>query len=180
MSKEQLTIQDIKIDLKYKMIYKSLSLILLLFLFSFVLGISFFGVSLLEIYTEFLIVIFAPPAIVLAFMIVEIINIVKLYIVCSNKLCIVKDTLVGMDIVRGGRDYIRGIEFRLYFACFGRYKIVGTHYKHSKKLCMTKESVYNSSNSKDEFYIVLTKAHTGKIVMVYNDKFFEFNDKYID
>ena len=176
MHKEELTIQDIKTDLKYKIIHKGLSLILLLFLFLFFLGISFLGFSLLKIYTEFLVVIFLPPTIVLAFMIDEIINIVKLYIVRLNKLCIVKDTLVGMDIVRYRHDYIRRIGYRLYFAAFGRYEIVGTQYKHSKKLCMTKESVYNSSNSKDEFYIVLTKAHTGKIVMVYNYKFFEFKN----
>lgn len=175
MHKELLTIQDIKIDLKYKIFFEWISLISLLFIFLFFLAISFLGFSLLKRYTEFLVIVFAPPAIVLAFVLAKMISIIKLYIVRSKKLCIVEDALVGMDSWHRRYQYIRRTQYNLYFAGYGRYTILENHYQHSKKNYMTKESVYNSSNSKDEFYLVLTKEHTGKIVMVYNKKFFEFD-----
>lgn len=182
MKKEQLTINDIKTDLKMKNRLNYVGLFESLFVFMVVFALSFWAFSMLRNYTIFLVVVFIFPAVVLGLILVQIVDIIKLHIVLVNKICVVKDKVIGFKSnkrsrYRGLRRRHQTHQYLLYFSGFGEYAIVDEHYKWSKMYAMSVESVYNSANCGDEFYLVLTKAHTGKILMIYNCKMFEFKEK---
>ena len=61
----------------------------------------------------------------------------------------------------------------LHFNCYGDYKVPDTNYPWSKEYAMTSEGVCHTSFAGDEFYLVLSKPHSGKILLVYNAKLFQ-------
>lgn len=178
MVKEKLTIEKIKIDLKrtLKKSYRSITVLSILFVILLLLVIWLIDIDWIT---------GIPPIIegtVMLLLIsialgVEIIKIVGLYAALKNKDCIVKDKLVGFD-ERDVYAHHRGIVkyYYLYFSQYGEYCIPDKNYEWSKVYPLSKEGVFRLSKCGDEFYLVLSKKHTGKILMVYNTKLFDFED----
>ncbi len=97
------------------------------------------------------------------------------------RICVVKDTLIGMEEKddTGRNNRIRKI-YHLYFSGYGEYVTFDReeHYAWSTVLgSMSGKGVYLASHCGDEFYLVLSKPHTGKILHVYNTNLFDFEEK---
>lgn len=87
---------------------------------------------------------------------------------------IVKDRLVGKEV----KDHLvrwRHYEtLHLYFSSYGEYAIPGMSYEWSDLYYMDSDTVYMHAECGDEFYLVLSKPHTGKILHAYNAKMFDY------
>ncbi len=75
-------------------------------------------------------------------------------------------------------EYYKGIGFmqeiyHLTFSGYGEYVVPQENYSWSQNFSMTAKGVYNYSDYGDEFYLVLSKPNTGKILLVYNTKMFD-------
>lgn len=90
---------------------------------------------------------------------------------------LVKDRLVDMkrEEITCGRTRPHGIFWHLYFENYGEYVIGEEEYLWSDLYWRYKaEDVYCSSAIGDEFYLVLSKPHKGRVNYIYNTKLFEF------
>ena len=169
MQKEKLTISNIKKDLFNEIkdgLWEPIALILLL------LGASIITFKIPDIVYKFL---FGCLAIIAFYLVVkQILVFVRLYRALHNTNCIVKDKLVGKE----EKEHISRSAYyetrHLYFSSYGDYEIPDENYKWSSNFAMNASSLYNYySNCDDEFYLVLSKPHTGKILYAYNTKMFE-------
>ena len=170
MRKEKLTIENVKIDLLKKTKDTSYA----------VIGLTAFLLLLL-------IIIFCVPiiykvlfgclcAMVFYVVVEQIVQLINLHSKCRNADCIVKDKLIGMEIQEhvNSRSYYK--TFHLYFSNYGEFLIPKESYKWSSMFRMSCDGVYNYSVCGDEFYLVLSKPQTGKILLAYNTKMFEFEE----
>ena len=110
-------------------------------------------------------------------MIAGLVKVYRLYTVWKYPGHIVKDRLVGKYI----RGHLQGGLFTRYyeachlrFASYSKYKIPGENYSWSDLHCMNDKTVYSYAECGDEFYLVLSKPHTGKILLAYNAKMFDY------
>ena len=87
--------------------------------------------------------------------------------------CLVTDKLVNaesIDRYRGNNPIGR---YRLHFAQYGQYLIPRKNYVWSETFSMSDQGVYNYSIPGDEFYLILSKPHSGRILFAYNKKMFD-------
>lgn len=86
---------------------------------------------------------------------------------------IVKDRLVRKEIQEHltRRHYYETCH--LYFSSYGEYEIPGLNYSWSDLYAMDDSTTYMYADCDDEYYLILSKPHTGKILLAYNTKFFE-------
>lgn len=174
MQKEILTIQNIKKDIhnEIKDSYIRLAVCTAFFMVMLVLFLVIPNSNLLFLLYKLF---FGFGALV--FLLLLIIQIKDFAMLCKNfksKNCIVKDKLISAEIQDDfyGKAYVK--TYHLNFSGYGEYVIQADNYRWSSIFSMSAEGVYNYSNSGDEFYLVLSKPHTGKILFVYNTKLFEF------
>lgn len=169
MKRERLTIKNIKADLlneiKGGFVEIAALTIFLLVLLVFAFFVPF---SVLKIC-------FVCIALVTAFLLAKLIlELLQIYSALHNSDCIVNDKLVGMEeeekLTRYGSIYII---HHLHFSSYGEYIIPNENYKWSSMFAMSAKGLYNYATCGDEFYLVLSKQHTGKILYVYNTKMFE-------
>ncbi len=73
------------------------------------------------------------------------------------------------------RKYIHAQPYRLYFPPHRRYAFGIRNYEWSELYNLTEEGAYRYSDIGDEFYLVEDKR--GKILVAYNTKLFELQDK---
>lgn len=87
---------------------------------------------------------------------------------------IVTDRVVGMQT----KDHLHRSSsyqtFHLRFASYGEYVIPAINYRWSSLHNMDADMVYFHVECDDEFYLVLSKPHTGKILLAYNTKMFDY------
>ena len=91
---------------------------------------------------------------------------------------IVTDRVVGMET----KDHMhRGLflprcnqTYHLRFAGYGEYVIPQHNFSWSALHAMDADMVYFHAECDDEFYLVLSKPHTGKILLAYPAKMFTF------
>ena len=158
MKKETLTISNIKVDL-WNEIKSSCGELIALTLFFVVLLIIVFWVPIV-IYK-----ILFGCLVLVAFCLVakRFLVFISLYRVLHNTNCIVKDKLVGMEEKEHRSRYSYYKTRHLYFSGYGDYKIPDENYKWSSTFAMNDISIYEYySNCGDEFYLVLSKPHTGR------------------
>ncbi len=185
MEKEKLTIQNIKADLWNETKYSFYKLILLTLLFLFVLVAIFWDplamphVELVagdkfQITVIIFEVLFGFSATLVLYYIVKIlIEFVNLHKALCNIDCIVIDKLVGMEIKEHmTRNYLYET-CHLHFSGYGEYKIPDVNYLWSSMYPKSGRAVYDYSTFGDEFYLVLSKPYSGKILYAYNTKMFE-------
>lgn len=94
-----------------------------------------------------------------------------------RKLCITKDTLHASE---GDRYYSRH-NYRTYYCTlhfngYGDYAVPEENYRWSKEYPMTARGVHNTSFDGDEFYLVLSKPHSGKVLLAYPAKYFTLEE----
>ena len=168
MRKEKLTIHNIKTDILNEIKYNRWERIALILLLLAMLVIMFWAPII--IYK----VLFGCLAVIVFCLVAKhILAVIDLYRALHNTHCIVKDKLVGM----GEKEHLSRHTYyktlHLYFSAYGDYTIPDENYKWSNCFSMSNEGVYKYSSSGDEFYLVLSKPHTGKILFAYNTKMFE-------
>ena len=174
MQKEILTIQNIKKDIhnEIKDSYIRLAIFSAFFLVMLVLFLVIPNLNLLfllfKLFFVFGVLVF------LLLLITQIKDLTMLYKNLKSKKCVVKDKLISAEIQEDfyGKAYVK--TYHLNFSGYGEYVIKADNYKWSSSFSMSAEGVYNYSNIGDEFYLVLSKPHTGKILFVYNTKMFKF------
>ncbi len=172
MQKEKLTMQNIKADLRseFKTTVGGLVGRTLFFLGVLSVAIWVFSLDPINFYAfsfEFL------SIIMLVVVLIQAKKTIELYKVFNDTECIVKDKLIGKEIKEYVTRYGIREEYYLYFSGYGEFKIAGEYYTWSSMFSMLHQQIYRSSDCGDEFYLVLTKRHTGKVLMAYNTKMFE-------
>ena len=173
MQKEILTIDSIKKDIhnEIKDSYIRLAIFSAFFLVMLVIFLAIPDSNVLfliyKLFFGFGVLVF------LLLLTTQIIDLAMLYKNLKNKKCIVKDKLISAEIQEDlyGKAYVK--TYHLNFSGYGEYVIHAENYKWSSIFSMSAEGVYNYSDSGDEFYLVLSKPHTGKILFAYNTKMFE-------
>lgn len=175
MQKEKLTMDKIKADLSGVFKRSIGDIIISTVFFLLFLG----GVLLANKLTpsNFFIYLFAIPVLILLLLvIISVIRTINLYKICNNTQCIVKDKLIGKEI----KEYYtrQGLiqRYYFYFSSYGDYWVSGEYYKWSQNFNMPYDGLYRQSDCGDEFYLVLTKRHTGKILSVYNTQMFQMEE----
>ena len=178
MQKEILTLKNIKKDLhrEIKSGYVRLTLLSAFFIFAFLILFMVFKIDFTYVFREMLAILIGE-VVIFCVIIRLIIKQVNLHLSLKSKTCIVKDKLVGLQIrERQNGSYRRRIydeDYCLVFSQYGEYIIPDENYKWSSDYSMSSRGVYNYANNGDEFYLVLSKRHTGKIMFAYNTKMFE-------
>lgn len=179
MEKERLTLNNIKTDLKVSLIssYKRLIVYILCCVISF--GCVILTFKLENYFVVFIYKIFWIFAFVLIFALVvtEIIKTISLHKNMSIKKHIVKDKLIGMEIKAHRTRYSYYETYHLYFSGYGEYVIPDDNYKWSTYYNMSAKGLYRYSKCGEEFCLVLSKKHTGKILVAYNMKMFELENE---
>ncbi len=169
MQKEQLTIEKIKFDLKKLLKDRCIELVELTFVvFLFLAILLWIPISLLFYKIAF----GCFAAVMLCLVVFQVLDIIKLHKALHNTDSIVKDKMISKEKRRYRRIRNRGYA-RLYFLNYGIYMIPDLSYSRSS---MRHLAVYESSDYGDEFYLVLSKPHTGEILLAYNTKTFELHN----
>ena len=174
MQKEKLTIENIRMDLKLEL-KKSYMRVVGFSVFSLILiGLIILAFSTANVFGGYYGLHFSAMAcLVLGIDVFYILRIVDIQKNLDDKKHIVKDKLVNIDVYEDIRVGIHNITYTMYFSSYGKYVIQDDNYKWSENFNMNATGVYNYSKYGDEFYLVLSKPHTGKILLVYNTKLFE-------
>ncbi len=91
---------------------------------------------------------------------------------------IVKDTLVSSEgsSVRSSHSY-RTYLCTLRFARYGEYYVPEKNHQWSKMYPLSAHGEYIYAMDGDEYYLVLSKPHSGKILLAYNAKLFELESE---
>ena len=173
MQKEKLTIENIRMDLKLELKKSYLRLVGYSVLSLSVIGLVIWAFSLGSIFGYYGLHFSAMACLVLGIDVFYILRIVDIQKNLDDKKHIVKDKLVNIDVYEDIRVGIHNITYTMYFSSYGKYVIREENYKWSENFNMNATGVYNYSKYGDEFYLVLSKPHTGKILLVYNTKLFE-------
>lgn len=115
-----------------------------------------------------------PPIVFLIIIIVFIIKIYKLYTIWKNPCNIVKERLGRKEIRHQLRKHRPNEFYCLHFSGHGAYEIPGENYDWSDLYYLSDKMVYTYADCGDEFYLVLSKPHTRKILLAYNAKMFDY------
>ncbi len=106
--------------------------------------------------------------------IVSIMEIRNFHSLCKRPGSIVKDRLVGKETKEHLYRWRYYETYNLRFASYGEYAIPGMSYEWSDLYYMDSDTVFMHAECDDDFYLVLSKPHTGKILLAYNAKMFEY------
>ncbi len=87
--------------------------------------------------------------------------------------CIAKDTLADAEFVDRWKSNTYKGRYHFQFARYGDYIVPEKNYTWSSAFSMRDQGVYNYAVHGDEFYLVLSQPHSGKILFAYNTKMFE-------
>ena len=85
---------------------------------------------------------------------------------------IYRDRVVRMEEKEHRSRYSTYTTYHLYFAGFGEYQIPDSNYAWTEEFGMSSYGLYQFTSLGDEFYLVLSKPHTGKVLLAYSDKLF--------
>lgn len=180
MKKETVSIDCIRTDVKQaiRQAYNHLLGVTLLFLMTTALFITICMLDAVHIIVIFYRV-FCGFLLILtaALMVRQICKAVVLHRTLKTTDCIVKDRLVGLEEKEHRRRRHIYTTYHLYFASYGEYVIPNNNYTWSQELSLSDQGVYRLSECGDEFFLVLSKQHTGSILLAYNTKLFTVNIK---
>ena len=83
-----------------------------------------------------------------------------------------RDKVVKMEEKEHRSRYSTYTTYHLYFAGFGEYQIPDSNYAWTEEFGMSSYGLYQFTSLGDEFYLVLSKPHTGKVLLAYSDRLF--------
>lgn len=176
MEKDILTIENIRSDLRHQlrgivigMVVCTVFFVLFFWLFLTVLDEPGAFFAILEV------VIFLLMLLIITIVCIK--SIYEIRSVLEKPGSIVTDRVVGMET----KDHMhRGIfvprcdqTYHLRFAGYGEYVISQHNFSWSALHAMDADMVYFHAECDDEFYLVLSKPHTGKILLAYPRKMFD-------
>ena len=178
MKREMLTVENIKTDLRkeLKSGYSMLISTTLIFVAIVAVIIGIGTEKYIEASMVLSQVFFCLAATLMLYVVVtQAIKVIRLHKIFYNTDYIVTDKLVGMETEEHYNRVTLGVDviYHLHFSGYGKYTIPLENYQWSSMYSMTNKGVYSYSACEDEFYLVLSRAHTGKILMAYNTKLFE-------
>ena len=174
MLKEKLTTQNIRQDLKLELKKNYMRVVGSSVFSLIIIGLIILAFSMANVYGGYYGLHFSAMAcFVLGFDVFYVLRIVDIQKNLDDKKHIVKDKLVNVEVYEDIRVGIHNIVYTMHFSSYGKYVIPKENYKWSENFNMNDTGVYNYSKFGDEFYLVLSKPHTGKILMVYNTKLFD-------
>lgn len=103
-----------------------------------------------------------------------IVQLPKWYKLSTKKPIMVVDKLVGKDVEYPVNSSYAKLCF--YFSGYGRYEMIldelNKKYTWSENFAMTPQRIYDRADVNEEFYLVLDKKHSGKILEIYSTKIF--------
>lgn len=105
----------------------------------------------------------------------------QLYTGYRKQPIVVKDTLVSSE----GDSYYSSHSWRtawctLHFNCYGDYSVPEKNYSWSKQYAMSAQGVDNLAFEGGEYYLVLSRPHSGKILLAYNAELFELESEKVE
>ena len=178
MKKDVLTIQNIQSDLRRQLIGVVIctAICTIFFLVYFWLFLEVVRSEMETLLTKLGIALLP-----MVFLIIAIVCLKSIFEICSALYKpgrIVTDRVVGMET----KDHInRGAflprcdqSYHLRFASYGEYVIPRVNHSWSSLHVMDADMVYFHAECNDEFYLVLSKPYTGKILLAYNAKMFDY------
>lgn len=169
MQKEKLTVEMVNSDSKKLLKERYIELVELSFV-ELLFIVILFWIPISFLFYKIAFGCFA--AIMLCLVVFQVLDIIKLHRALHNTYNIVKDKMISKEKRRYRRIRNRGYA-RLHFSNYGVYMIPHLYYSWNS---MQHLAVYESSDYGDEFYLVLSKPHTGEILLAYNTKTFELNN----
>lgn len=173
MQKEPLTIEKIRHDLRGQirdgLIFFGLCII-------FLVLFSFLSIKMLQERELIVILLGFMLVFLLILTIVQAICVYKRYYALNNPDCIVKERLGRKEIKYQLRKNRPNEFYCLYFPGHRAYEIPGENYEWSELYYLSGKMVYTYADCGDEFYLVLSKPHTGKILLAYNAKMFDYQE----
>ena len=177
MQKEKLTINNINQDLIAESKECDKDLVGMIGAFIIVLLLVLIcSNSLITLKATFLWLLCCCGEVALLFVIVKQIKIIiTLHKNLKNNIIVI-DKLIYTETKRKRHGRISVTYYYLHFSQYGKFQIPDENYKWSSCFSMSNKGVYNYSSNGDEFYLVLSKPHTGKILYAYNTKMFELED----
>lgn len=114
----------------------------------------------------------------LCVVVVLMVRLVRLFRAIFGNGSMVRDKLINTEervhYTRHGGQYFT---YHLRFYNYGWYKIPDENYTWSVAGSMYSSGVYRDSQCGDEFYLVLSRPHNGKILVAYPCKLFELAEK---
>ena len=116
------------------------------------------------------------PVLFLYGTIASILEIHKLRSLCKRPGSIVKDRLVGKEVKEHLHRWRYYETYNLRFASYGEFAIPGVNYEWSDLYYMDSSALFMHAECDDEFYLVLSKPNTGKILLAYNAKMFDYQE----
>ncbi len=171
-----MTVRDIQYDLRS--IIRGAGIFLLLCIVLFMLNLAF----VIAMFSES-VSLFAKMCVALLplpFLVGMIACVAHLYRCVSSykNPYIIVGQLVDMKIRGHLQHKFRGYyeTYHLLFYRYGKYHVSGSRYEWSELYSMADNMVYRYSECDDEFYLVLSRTHTEKILMVYNTKMFHLQE----
>ena len=103
-----------------------------------------------------------------------IVEVCKLYAIHKKPGNIVKDRLVGKYTKEHLHRHHYYETLHLRFASYGEYPIPTVNYNWSELYAMDDSTLSMYADCDNVFYLVLSKPHTGKILLAYNTKMFDY------
>ena len=106
-----------------------------------------------------------------------IVRLTRLHRSISGKGSVVRDKLISSEEKESHRrNRARHTYYYLHFSGYGSFLVPDKNYSWSTEYAMSAAGVYHYALNGDEFYLVLSKPHTGKILMAYPCKLFELQE----
>ncbi len=179
MQKEIITMDNIKHDLKYsiKNLYITLAFCLLFIPIYFY--IIYKVLSEPSLTFEFVLAVVCS-VVIIVFFITALVSTIKSIIISTKSIDnfdIISDKLnkPEEEIQYSARRGLRTVYhyYHLHFKSFGKYTIPRKNYTWSSEYSMRNKGVYETSSDGDEFYLVVSKNKSQKVLLVYNKKLFE-------
>lgn len=176
MKKDILTMQNIRSDLRHQLRGIVIGMVVCAVFF-----VLFFGLFLAVLDEPGAFLAILEVAIFLLMLLIIVIVCIKAIYEIRSVLekpgSIVTDRVVGMET----KDYLRrGLllpkcdqTYHLRFAAYGEYVLPQHNFSWSALHAMDADIVYFHAECDDEFYLVLSKPHTGKILLAYPKKMFD-------
>ena len=180
MTKEILTAEAIRYDLRLQIrVWKIAAAVLVVFFAVFtwcLVGVATEGLKWYKPFFAIVNTVFFSviPIAFLVGIIKCIVSIRNLYSLCQKPGTVVKDRLVGKEVKSHLARWRYYETCHLYFASYGEYTVSGESYSWSDLYAMDSDMAYMYADCDDEYYLVLSKPHTGKILLAYNTKMFDY------
>ena len=127
-------------------------------------------------------IIWLATCLLVVFFVWSLLSVWRAYGGFRHHLWIVTDQLISVE---GSEEmsmqtYTKHFHCSLRFACYGDYQVPKKNHRWSKLYPLSCQGEYYHASIGDEYYLVLSKPHNGKILLAYNAKLFELESEKVE